>query len=40
MNSKIDLTTLENRRDLAYAVQKESQDEVLKLIFQSSRNEW
>ncbi len=35
MNSKIDLTTLENRRDLAYAVQKESQDEVLKLIFKA-----
>jgi len=27
-----DLTTLENRRDLAYAIQKESQEEVLQLI--------
>ncbi len=34
-NSKVDLTTLENRRDLAYAVQDQSQQEVLKLIFKA-----
>ena len=34
-NSKVDLTTLENRRDLAYAVQEQSQEEVLKLIFKA-----
>jgi carbamoyltransferase len=34
-NSKVDLTTLENRRDLAYAIQDESQQEVLKLIFKA-----
>tara|TARA_Y200000002_G_scaffold363_1_gene355 strand:+ start:27279 stop:29099 length:1821 start_codon:yes stop_codon:yes gene_type:complete len=34
-NSRVDLTTLQNRRDLAYAVQKESQDEVLRLIFKA-----
>jgi carbamoyltransferase len=35
LNSKVDLTTLENRRDMAYAVQAESQEEVLKLIFKA-----
>ncbi len=34
-NSNIDLTTLENRRDLAYAVQEQSQQEVLNLIFKA-----
>jgi carbamoyltransferase len=34
-SSRIDLTTLENRRDLAYAVQTESQEEVLRLIMKS-----
>lgn len=35
INSKVDLTTLENRRDLAYAVQTESQQEVLSLIMKA-----
>ncbi|MBR19760.1 MAG: hypothetical protein CMA64_06395 [Euryarchaeota archaeon] len=35
LNSRVDLTTLENRRNLAYAVQTESQEEVLKLIFKA-----
>ena len=35
LNSKVDLTTLENRRDMAYAIQAESQEEVLKLIFKA-----
>jgi carbamoyltransferase len=34
-DSNVDLTTLENRRDLAYAVQAGSQQQVLDLIFQS-----
>ena len=34
-NSKVDLTTLENRRDLAYAVQAGSQEQVLNLIFKA-----
>lgn len=34
-SSKVDLTTLENRRDLAYAVQEGSQEQVLKLIFKA-----
>tara|TARA_B100000900_G_scaffold399826_1_gene402808 strand:+ start:1159 stop:2982 length:1824 start_codon:yes stop_codon:yes gene_type:complete len=33
--SKVDLTTLENRRDMAYAVQEGSQQEVLNLIFKA-----
>lgn len=35
LNSKVDLTTLENRRDMAYAVQEASQQEVLNLIFKA-----
>ena len=35
LNSKVDLTTFENRRDLAYAVQEGSQAEVLNLIFKA-----
>jgi carbamoyltransferase len=35
LNSKIDKTTLENRRDMAYAVQEESQQQVLNLIFKA-----
>jgi len=34
-NSKVDLTTLENRRDMAYAVQAGSQEQVLHLIFKA-----
>ncbi len=34
-HSRVDMTTLENRRNLAYAVQKESQEEVLRLIFKA-----
>jgi len=33
--SKVDLTTLENRRDMAYAVQEGSQQQVLNLIFKA-----
>ena len=35
LQSKTDLTTLENRRDMAYAVQEQSQQEVLNLIFKA-----
>ena len=35
IDSKTDLTTQENRRDLAYAVQEGSQQEVLNLIFKA-----
>ena len=33
-----DLSTLENRRDLAYALQAETQEQVLKLIIEASEN--
>lgn len=35
MNSRIDITTLQNRRDLAYAVQADSQQAVLDLILKA-----
>ena len=35
LQGKTDLTTLENRRDMAYAVQEQSQQEVLNLIFKA-----
>jgi len=33
-----DLTTLDSRRDLAYAVQQETQEEVLRLIIEAAKN--